>query len=69
MNIHIRNYAPEDCLILARLFYDTVRRIASSWRGCFTIRSIRSTPGTIPRSSLRPGHRRRLIRSYGTLLF
>ena len=27
MNIHIRNYAPEDCLILARLFYDTVHTV------------------------------------------
>lgn len=27
MNIHIRNYASEDCLILARLFYDTVHTV------------------------------------------
>ena len=27
MNIHIRNYAPEDCPALARLFYDTVHTV------------------------------------------
>ena len=27
MNICIRNYAPEDCSALARLFYDTVHTV------------------------------------------